>query len=233
MKKVSRFIKGEITGWTPLEILWLAIATGVIVAVSIIQKCGAIDIIASLTGVWCVILTGKGKISAFIFGTVNVLLYAYLSYVAKFYGEVMLNLIYYFPTDFIAIVTWARHMNKSTTEVKKQRMNGKQSTVMYALTAVGIAGYGLVLKRLGGNLPYVDSASTVLSIVAQILCICRMAEQWIMWIIIDAVTIVMWSIDYMNGGESLATLFMWIVYLVNAVIMLIRWEKEAKKGSVE
>ena len=48
----------------------------------------------------CVVCTGKGKLMAYVFGTVNVVLYAIISLKAKYYGEVMLNLIYYFPMEF-------------------------------------------------------------------------------------------------------------------------------------
>ena len=33
----------------------------------------------------------------------------------------------------------------------------------------------------------------------------------------------------MLGSESIATLLMWIVYLGNAIIMLVKWEKEIAK----
>ena len=92
-----------------------------------------------------------------------------------------------------------------------------------------LVGYGFILKALGGTLPFVDSMSTVLSVVAQILCLKRLAEQWILWIVIDAVTVVMWAYNYMNGGESVATLLMWIVYLLNAILMYIKWRKDVKE----
>ena len=93
MNKIRSFVKTELSGWKPLEVAWLAIATAVILGVSIYWKDTATGIICSLTGVWCVVLTGKGKVSNFLFGIVNVILYAYISYQAKFYGEVMLNIL--------------------------------------------------------------------------------------------------------------------------------------------
>jgi nicotinamide mononucleotide transporter len=37
----------------------------------------------------------------------------------------------------------------------------------------------------------------------------------------------MWAISFAQGQDNIATLLMWIVYLGNAVIMLVKWEKEA------
>ncbi len=90
----------------------------------------------------------------------------------------------------------------------------------------------MILKMLGGNLPYIDSMSTVVSIVAQILSIKRLTEQWILWIVVDVVTVFMWAVNFMQGGETIATLAMWSVYLVNAFIMFFRWYKEAKKNEI-
>lgn len=227
-KRMNDFLKSEVTGWKPPDIAWLIIATTVILALSLYWKDKVTSILAALTGVWCVILTGKGKPSSFLFGTVNVVLYAIISFEAKFYGEVMLNLLYYFPMNFVGWFTWAKHMNTETGEVSKQKLPFKKSVFVYGLTAISIFLYGLVLKSLGGQLPYIDSMSTVISITAQLLCIWRLTEQWILWIVVDIVTVIMWGIHFSQGGETIATLAMWSVYLLNAIFMFIRWNREAE-----
>ena len=76
MNDIKRFLKSELTGWTALDIAWLAAATAVILGLSLYWGDTPASIITALTGVWCVILTGKGKRSSFLFGMVNVLFYA-------------------------------------------------------------------------------------------------------------------------------------------------------------
>ena len=223
------FLKNELTGWKKSDIVWLATATAIILGLSLYWKENIIGILCSLTGVWCVILTGKGKLSSYIFGTLNVLLYSYVAFGAKYYGEVMLNLLYYFPMNFVGFFSWKKHMDDEEGEVSKKRLPLKTSLLVYMGTAAAIFGYGLVLRRLGGNLPFVDSMSTVISVVAQILCVLRYAEQWVLWIIVDIVTVIMWAFAFVNGGESVATLLMWTVYLLNAIIMFVKWYKGAEK----
>ncbi len=229
MNKIKSFIKVELSGWKPLEVIWLGIATAVILALSIYWGDTVVGIISALTGVWCVVLTGKGKVSNFLFGIVNVILYAYISFEAKYYGEVMLNILYYLPCSVIGLFIWGKHVDEESGEVVKNSLSIRGAMIVYPLTAAGVIAYGFILKALGGTLPFVDSISTVLSVVAQILCLRRLAEQWIMWIIIDTVTVVMWAYNYINGGESIATLMMWAVYLINAIIMYIKWRKDVKK----
>ena len=232
MDTIKKYIKSELIGWKVFDIIWLFVATSVILGLSIYWKDTWMSLLAAITGVWCVILTGKGKRSSFIFGFVNVIFYAIVAFQAKYYGEVMLNVIYYFPMNFVGWFAWKKHMNDATGEVVKERLTAEKSVIVYSLTAAAIFGYGLILKALGGNLPYIDSMSTVISVVAQILSIKRLMEQWVLWIVVDIVTVIMWAVHFAQGGESIATLAMWSVYLVNAFIMFIRWYKEAKKNAV-
>ena len=227
---MKELVKSELKGWKPFDVIWLGTATVIILILSLIWKDNTIGIICALTGIWCVILTGKGKLSSFLFGTVNTLLYAYVAFYAKYYGEVMLNLLYYFPTNIIGMIAWRRHFDYDTGEVSKTRLSLRSSLITYLITAVAIILYGLILKKLGGNQPFIDSMSTVISLVAQILLIRRYMEQWILWIVVDVVTVIMWAVNFAHGGGDIATLLMWIIYLVNAVIMFVRWYKGAKKA---
>lgn len=231
-EKITKYLKEEFLGWGKFEVLWLAVASCVILALSLYWKDTGLGILSALTGVWCVVFTGKGKRSSFIFGTINVVLYAYIAFGAKYYGEVMLNLLYYFPMNFVGWFAWKKHMNEGTGEVIKEKLPAKKSFVMYGITVLGIVIYGLFLKFLGGNLPFVDSMSTVVSVVAQILSVRRLMEQWILWIVVDVVTVIMWGINFANGGESIATLLMWSIYLINAVIMYVKWSREVKTNAV-
>ena len=117
-ERMKQYIKGELTGWKAYDVIWLGLATAVILGLSIYWKDSIISALAALTGVWCVILTGKGKRSSFIFGVFNVVFYAVIAWQAKYYGEVMLNLIYYFPMNFVGWFIWKKHMNEETGEVR-------------------------------------------------------------------------------------------------------------------
>ena len=229
---LKRFLRDELTGWKAWEIAWLLMTCGVIMALSVYWQDSVMGIVSAVTGVACVVCTGKGKLSAYIFGIINVVLYAIISYQAKYYGEVMLNVLYYFPMEFYGFYVWGKHMNSETHEVEKKRMTARGRIIMSLSVALGTAVYGFGLKALGGALPFVDAMSTVASIVAMIVSVKMYMEQWLLWIVVDVVTIIMWGIAFAHGNDSIATLLMWIVYLGNAVIMYIKWEKEANQNAV-
>ncbi len=197
---------------------------------SIFWKDNWVGIIASLTGMICVVLVAKGKISNYYFGIVNVVAYAWVAYQWKYYGEVMLNLIYFLPMQFYGIWFWRKNLKKKSKEdVLIKFLSNKQRVIWALISIVGVVGYGIVLKLMGGSLPFVDSTSTVLSIIAMVLMARLYMEQWILWIIVDVVSVIMWFVVMFKGGNDVAVLIMWSAYLVNAVYGLINWIKLYQK----
>ena len=229
MSNIKEVIKRELINWKKWEVIWFLVATVVILSVSVYWKDSIVATFAALTGIWCVILTGKGKLSSFWFGSINTVLYAIIAWEAKYWGEVMLNLIYYVPMNFVGLYMWSKNMNKETEEVVKKRLSLKKSIMSYGLVIVGTLGYGLFLKVLNGTLPFVDSMSTVFSVFAQFLCVKRYMEQWVLWVIVDVVTVIMWIYAFVNGTGDMATVLMWSIYLINAIFMLIKWKKDTEE----
>lgn len=227
MKDLRTVIKRELTGWKKWQVLWLVFAIIIILGVSIQQGDTWIGIIASVTGVICVVLCGMGRVSNYLFGTINTILYAWIAWKARYYGDVMLNLLYYLPTNFIGWALWNKHINAETNVVYKKRMTLKQDILLAVISIVGVFGYAKLLQLLGGSLPLIDSMSTVFSVIAQILMIKRFMEQWIIWIVVDAVSVIMWIAALSTEGASIAVLLMWAVYLANAVIMFVKWYRES------
>lgn len=231
--KIKEFIKNELSGWKKLEVLWLFAACVIITGLSIYWKDTVMGIISATTGVACVVLTGKGKLSAYIFGLVNCVLYAIIAYNAKLYGETMLNAIYYIPMQFVGFYVWNKNMNKENHEVKKIHMKNKTRLLWALAMALGTVIYGLILKAMGDAMPFVDSFTTVSSVIAMIVSVKMFAEQWWIWILVDIFSVYMWWCNFAAGSDNLATLLMWVVYLGNAIIMCVRWEKEALRNKVK
>lgn len=227
---MKEFIKNELAGWKKIEVFWLLLACGVIAGLSIYWGDTLMGIISATTGVACVVCTGKGKLSAYIFGLINCVLYAIIAYGAKLYGETMLNVIYYVPMQFVGFVVWKKNMNKETNEVMKRHMKNRGRIIcLVAMIGLTIA-YGFLLRHLGDAMPFVDSFTTVSSVVAMIVSIGMFAEQWWIWFVVDVFSVYMWWCNFRTGSDNMATLLMWVIYLGNAIIMLIRWEKEIKRN---
>ena len=223
-------LKNELKGWKKWEVAWLLIACVIICGLSIYWGDNLMGIISATTGVACVVCTGKGKLSAYVFGLVNCALYAIISYKASLYGETMLNAIYYVPMQFYGFYIWNKNMNMSTYEVKKKHMKNSQRFIVLLGVIIFTILYGMILSKMGDAMPYIDSFTTISSIFAMIISVRMFSEQWWLWIFVDVFTVIMWGKAFIGGNESIATLLMWIVYLGNAIIMCYKWEKEIKEN---
>ena len=80
--------------------------------------------------------SAKGKVSTYFFATINVAIYAYLTFNNHLYGEFMLNAFYYIPMNFIGFYLWSRHKDEKNGEVEGKALTPKQIVILLADTAV-------------------------------------------------------------------------------------------------
>ena len=107
-------------------------------------------------------------------------------------------------------------------------MSNQGRLLLVLVITISTIIYGFILKVIGGNMPLVDSFTTVSSMIAMIISVMMYSEQWILWILINSVSIILWVVNLMIGTDNWATLMMWLVFWVNSVINLIKWEKESR-----
>lgn len=230
---LKEYFKLETSGWKWYEVVYLAACTLAILIPSIITGDSLMAIISATCGAISVVLTGKGKLGTYIFGGIQCALYAIISYRATYYGETLLNVLYLLPLEVVGFRSWMKNMNSENAEVVKLKMTWRQRIFWTLILAAGTIILGLILKRFNDAMPFMDAFTTVGTMIAFVLTVKRYSENWWIWIAINVATVIMWIGNVAKGGEnaSVATLLMWSVYLVNSVIMLIRWMREANRNS--
>lgn len=219
---------------------WFLIAGVIVSNVIYSVMTGTLDVLGSLagiTGVLCVVLVAKGSIWNYLFGLVNVSLYAYISYKASLYGDAVLNAFYYLPMQFIGYWQWRRRGAVATVseaegsgvQVRARRFDWQQRLLLAAGCTVAVIVVGFVLKHFNDPQPFKDSATTVLSIVAQALMALAFMEQWALWIITNVISVVMWVVFTVNGEAHAGVMvIMWVFYLLNSVNGFRVWYKLSK-----
>lgn len=220
---------------------WFLIAG--VIASNIIYSAlsGNVDIVGSvagIAGVLCVVLVAKGSIWNYLFGIVNVSMYAYISYKASLYGDAALNALYYVPMQFIGWWQWRKRgasvsqaeAGGAGVQVKARRFTWHQRAILALGCAAGVIAVGYVLKHFGDPQPFKDSATTVLSIVAQALMALAFMEQWALWIITNVISVVMWCICVARGEAHAAVMvIMWAFYLLNSLNGFRVWLKLSRE----
>jgi nicotinamide mononucleotide transporter len=213
----------QFRAWRPTEVAWLVFCLASVLGLSLYWQDNALGITAALTGMLYTVLAGKGKIACFVFGLVNTPLYAYISYQNGFYGDFTLN-IYYFIMMFPGLLAWGRHQAKTSEEgIVRTRLDLRGRVRLTAGCLAGVLALWAVLRLVGGNRPFCDAITNVLSIAAMMLTVRRSIEEWILWIIVDAVEVLMWAKAYIAGSGTISVLLMWLLFLANGVYLLSLW----------
>lgn len=228
------FLWDDFKGWSKLDYIWLLTASLSIIGITLLMDGSVISIVSALANIVCVILVAQGKLSNYIWGLVGVVTYAYLAYTWGYFGETFLNAVYYLPMQFIGFYLWNRNQKndnqtKSSSVVMREMSKAKKIAGVISIPFIIAIGAG-ILYLIGGKLVIFDATTTVLSIVAMILMAIRMKEQWYLWIIVNVVSIYMWLSAYLLGNpDGIATLLMWIVFLLNSFYGLFKWKNTSYK----
>jgi len=228
--KFKTFISNELTGWKTSEIIWLSIAFLVVLIGSIIREKNTVSLIAGLVGVTCVVLSGKGKLSNFIFGFVQCFLMGIVALRSNLYMNGLMYLVYFVPMEVIGFISWKKHINAESQEVIKRKMTW-MNRLLWGICIIALTGiFSYIMNLTNNQQPILDSFSAICNITAMIIAIKRYAEQWWIWLIVNVLHVILWFNDFNANGVNIAILLMSCVYLINSIIMLVKWTREAKNN---
>ena len=179
------------------------------------------------------ILAGKGKPSCFLFGMVNTPLYAWIAFNAGYYGDLSLN-IYYFIMMFPGLAAWLHHRScVSEAGIVRTRLSNKGRLLLFAMCIIGILALWGILHLINGNRPFCDAVTNILSIAAMLLTVRRAIEEWVLWIVVNAVEVFMWWNAWRAGEGSISVLLMWLLFLANGIYLLSLWMRMEHKQNVQ
>ncbi|MDD3137861.1 MAG: nicotinamide riboside transporter PnuC [Lachnospiraceae bacterium] len=225
MSKIKEFF----ADWSTKEKLWLAFVLIFQTVAWAINKQTAFMLIMTLTSSLNLVLGAKGKVIGLYFAIINSALYAYSCLSIPLYGEIMYNVLYSIPVSIIAIIMWKKN-TANDGEVKFRTMTSKFLINTIIITVVAIIVYSQILKWMGGNFAFMDSLTTVVSVIASMLYLMRYSEQWLMWVLVNALSIAMWIMVLMSGDKAaILIIIMKVVNLLNSSYGYWNWRRIAKR----
>ena len=228
-EKFLKFLKGEFEGWGRLERVVFPILLIIIVVISFYLNDSKIALVSAVCGISYTILAGKGKISCYITGLCGTMCYCFLAYKNGLYGNLALYMLYYFPMQVIGIFKWKKHLKKDTQEIEKTILRQHERIIYFLYTSAAWLVFALLLVKAGGKTPFADAFTVVFSVLGMLLTVKRCYEQWFVWLFVNAVSLYMWIVAYVNGSNCFATAYMWFIYLLLAVYFMFSWKRELDK----
>ncbi len=187
----------------------------------------AIEAIATVAGLICVLLTIRQNIWCWPVGLLMVVLYIYIFYQARLYSDMGLQVIYVF-LQFYGWYQWL-HGGKDHSKLNVRRISPPMGIAWIITGIAGTFVLGYVMARYtDASLPYWDAATTVLSLIAQYLMAKKLLESWAFWIVVDvmAVGIYLAKSLYLTSG-------LYAVFLGLAITGFFAWHKSMKQPEPE
>lgn len=217
-------------GWNLYEMVWLGLFSGMAIVLTFLMEDTLFGFTVFITGVLCVVLAAKGNLMTYVFGMYNTLGYAYLAWVNGLFGEVMLNLLFFVPMNIIGFLMWKNHRQGGKLSMLQLNKGGLLLVAAVCAAVSAALGFGLSFIE-AQNSPYIDATTTVLSIVATFLMVKRYKEQWLVYIVLNMFTVLLWAIRTAEGSpDGGMMIVMWSAYLINALYGYYTWNKGAKEA---
>lgn len=176
-----------------------------------------IEAVGTLAGLLCIWLASLEKISNYLFGLINVTLFAVIFFQIQLYASLLLQL-FFFAANVYGWYAWSRQTSDNQAALKIRWLSrssalgwGAACVVAIALLTLWIDPFFAFLSRIAVALmnavglsvtlpvlqpdafPFWDSTMTVLSVVAMILMTRKYVENWLLWVVIDVISVMIFA----------------------------------------
>lgn len=178
-----------------------------------------LEIAAVAFGIVSVYLSVRQNIWSWPTAIVNVLLYVAVFREAKLYADMGLQVVY-FALSLYGWYEWL-HGGANRTELKVSRATPQLWMTVTAIGIVVVAVLGnLLARQTDAALPFIDSATTGTSLIAQWMMTRKILENWAVWMAVDVVYVGMFIFKklYLTAG-------LYAVFFVLAALGYAEWKR--------
>ena len=179
-----------------------------------------LEITAVVFGIISVLFARKNNILVYPTGLISTLIFIYILYNFKLYGEFIIN-IYYSVMSILGWYLWSRR-NNGQEEFPISIMNLKEYKISGLIFTATILFIDLVyhfFDKFTDLTAYVDAFTTALFFVGMWLMAKRKIENWIVWIIADIISVPL----YFYKGLTVSSL-QFIVFTIIAILGYKEWK---------
>lgn len=174
-----------------------------------------IEWVAVTSSIIYVLLAAKKIIWCWLFALISSILYVYICFSTQLYLESFLQ-FFYVVMAVVGYVLWNR---PSKEEVIKWKPVYHILNLFASSVLTLVLGYIFSVYTDQAN-PYIDAATTVFSLATTFMVTQRVVENWIYWIVIDAVSVYLYY-----SRELHLTALLFVLFTLIAVAGYFSWRK--------
>lgn len=178
-----------------------------------------IEAIGTVAGLLCIWLASLEKIVNYFFGLINVTLFAIIFFQIQLYASLLLQL-FFFVANIYGWYAWSRQTSQREAELqirwlpKAKAMGWLAACVVaiglmtayidpvfafltrMAVNIMQLLGLNVTLPALQPDaFPFWDACMMVLSIVAMVLMTRKYVENWLLWVLINVISVVIFALQ--------------------------------------
>lgn len=181
-----------------------------------------------MLGLLYLYLEYKANIWLWVVGLIMPVVHGTLYFRAGLYADCSMQ-VYYILAGLYGLMVWRRGADKKSSK-QSPSISHTPATVWMQLTVLYVAIhatlYVLLTAFTDSTVPGLDSFTTALCIVAYWMLSRKYVEQWLVWLVVDAVTVGL----YIYKGIPL-TAALYGLYTALAVVGYLRWLKMMRQAA--
>ncbi|MCL2114090.1 nicotinamide riboside transporter PnuC [Lactococcus protaetiae] len=195
----------------------------------------AFDLISNLSlvvGIFTIlnlILMNRGRLTNYLWGTIGTIFWWIIALQSHLIGDIF-SQTFYLIMQFVGIYFWQKNLDDfegGSGEVAPRKITAKIASL--AILAFVVI-YGIVLATshgLHGQQIFLDATLLPLGILSMILMTYGYRSQWLGWILIDSINVIIWFNNWnsgIHGGSSALGMFvLQITMLLNCIYGTYLW----------
>lgn len=169
------------------------------------------ELFGFITGLLAVGLVALNRISNFFWGMLNAFFFFILFFDAKLFADGVLQTMFF---GLCAYGWWAwLKAGPNRTALRVERASGKVWALSLGLFAIIYAVEIPILKHVGDTYVYFDAFILAASVVAQLQLSLKKIDNWLIWIVIDCVSIPLYFVKGLNLTGIVYMLFMALCFV--------------------
>ena len=212
--------------------LWLSSVGLILLSFFIFDRENYLAVVASLIGVTSLIFNAKGNPFGQLLMVIFSLLYGIISFSFAYYGEMITYLGMTMPMAVFALVSWLKNPYQGDrSEVKVNRLSGKETLFSFFLTALVTLLFYFVLKAFHTANLIFSTISVGTSFLAVYLTFRRSAYYALAYAANDIVLIVLWVWATLTDLSYLSVVICFVIFLANDLYGFFNWLKMQKRQS--
>jgi nicotinamide mononucleotide transporter len=182
-----------------------------------------LQIVGTTLGLLYLWLEYKANIWLWVVGAIMPVVHGVLYFQSGIYADAAMQL-YYVLAGVYGLVMWKRRPKKSDDGQIRHTPKRWIVPLVAVYAVLHVAFYFFLAECTDSRVPLFDSMSTALSIVAMWMLSRKLVEQWLVWLVVDAISVGL----YLYKGIPI-TGCLYLVYCMLAVMGYVRWMREARR----